>query len=108
MYIGMFLISFFFRLLCRIKFYLCRTLFSQAGDDVLQFLEEKLITPSCSLIVGLHKINDALQFLAENKSSGKVSGRIGKFFLSFSGYLKFVLGQTYKCDKKLTCNIRRS
>jgi len=59
-----------------IKFYLYRIFqISQAGDDVLQFLEEKLITPSCSLIVGLHKINDALRFLAESKSSGKVSGR---------------------------------
>ncbi|XP_012220584.1 quinone oxidoreductase-like protein 2 [Linepithema humile] len=46
--------------------------YREAGDNVLQFLEEKLITPSCSLIVGLHKINDALRFLAESKSSGKV------------------------------------
>ncbi|GAB1862045.1 Quinone oxidoreductase-like protein 2 [Camponotus japonicus] len=46
--------------------------YRQAGDEVLQFLEEGLITPSCSLIVGLHKINDALQFISENKSPGKV------------------------------------
>lgn len=46
--------------------------YRQAGDEVLQFLEEGLITPSCSLIVGLHKINDALQFVSENKSPGKV------------------------------------
>ncbi|EFN77906.1 quinone oxidoreductase-like protein 2 isoform X2 [Harpegnathos saltator] len=46
--------------------------YRQAGDEVLQFLEEGLITPSCSLIVGLHKVNDALQFYSENKSLGKV------------------------------------
>ncbi|EFN61488.1 Quinone oxidoreductase-like protein 2 [Camponotus floridanus] len=46
--------------------------YRQAGDEILQFLEEGLITPSCSLIVGLHKINDALQFISENKSPGKV------------------------------------
>lgn len=49
---------------------------SQAGDDVLQFLEEGLITPSCSLIVGLHKVNDVLRYISENKTSGKVSNRI--------------------------------
>ncbi|XP_029677787.1 quinone oxidoreductase-like protein 2 [Formica exsecta] len=46
--------------------------YRQAGDEVLQFLEEGLIKPSCSLIVGLHKINDALQFVSESKSLGKV------------------------------------
>ncbi|XP_014474125.1 PREDICTED: quinone oxidoreductase-like protein 2 isoform X2 [Dinoponera quadriceps] len=46
--------------------------YRQAGDEILQFLEEGLITPSCSLIVGLHKINDAFQFVSESKSSGKV------------------------------------
>ncbi|XP_050452856.1 quinone oxidoreductase-like protein 2 [Cataglyphis hispanica] len=46
--------------------------YRQAGDEVLQFLEEGLIGPSCSLIVGLHKINDALQFVSESKSLGKV------------------------------------
>ncbi|XP_070153354.1 quinone oxidoreductase-like protein 2 [Polyergus mexicanus] len=46
--------------------------YRQAGDEVLQFLEEGLIRPSCSLIVGLHKINDALQFVSESKSLGKV------------------------------------
>ncbi|XP_032668734.1 quinone oxidoreductase-like protein 2 [Odontomachus brunneus] len=47
-------------------------IYRQAGDEVLQFLEEGLITSSCSLIVGLHKINDALQFVSESKSPGKV------------------------------------
>lgn len=46
--------------------------YRQAGDDVLQFLEEGLITPSCSLIVGLHKVNDVLRYISENKTSGKI------------------------------------
>ncbi|XP_072758736.1 quinone oxidoreductase-like protein 2 isoform X1 [Anoplolepis gracilipes] len=46
--------------------------YRQAGDEVLQFLEEGLITPSCLLTVGLHKVNDALQFVSKSKSSGKV------------------------------------
>ncbi|KMQ96835.1 quinone oxidoreductase-like protein 2-like protein [Lasius niger] len=46
--------------------------YRQAGDEVLQFLEEGLITPSCLLIVGLHKVNDALRFVSESKSPGKV------------------------------------
>ncbi|XP_029167266.1 quinone oxidoreductase-like protein 2 [Nylanderia fulva] len=46
--------------------------YRQAGDEVLQFLEEGLITPSCLLTVGLHKVNEALRFVSESKSSGKV------------------------------------
>ncbi|KAG7212650.1 hypothetical protein KM043_012933 [Ampulex compressa] len=46
--------------------------YRQAGDDVLQFFEEGLIKPTTSLIVGLHKINDAIQFASEGKSAGKV------------------------------------
>ncbi|XP_011343214.1 quinone oxidoreductase-like protein 2 isoform X2 [Ooceraea biroi] len=46
--------------------------YRQAGDEILQFLEEGLITPSYSLIAGLHKINDALQVVSESKSPGKV------------------------------------
>ncbi|KAL0099876.1 hypothetical protein PUN28_019952 [Cardiocondyla obscurior] len=46
--------------------------YRQAGDDVLQFFEEGLIAPSCSLIAGLHKVNDALQSISENILPGKV------------------------------------
>jgi hypothetical protein len=46
---------------------------SQAGDDILQFLEDGLITPFNSLLAGLHKINDALQHAYENKYPKKVS-----------------------------------
>ncbi|KAF3420324.1 hypothetical protein E2986_07071 [Frieseomelitta varia] len=48
-------------------------LYRQAGDDVLQFLEEGLITPTSALTVGLSKINDALEFILTYKSPGKVS-----------------------------------
>lgn len=46
--------------------------YRQAGDDVLQFLEEGLITPTSALTVGLSKINDALEFILTHKSPGKV------------------------------------
>ncbi|XP_036148154.1 quinone oxidoreductase-like protein 2 isoform X2 [Monomorium pharaonis] len=46
--------------------------YRQAGDDVLQFLEEGLIAPSYSLIVGMHKVNDALRSISENVLPGKV------------------------------------
>ncbi|CAD1473480.1 unnamed protein product, partial [Heterotrigona itama] len=46
-------------------------LYRQAGDDVLQFLEEGLITPTSALTVGLSKINDALEFILTYKSPGK-------------------------------------
>lgn len=54
---------------CRVKH---PEIYRQAGDDVIQFLEEGLVSPSCSMIAGLYKINDAIQFLADSKSSGKV------------------------------------
>lgn len=46
--------------------------YRQAGDDVLQFLEEGLIAPSYSLIAGMHKVNDALRSISENVLPGKV------------------------------------
>lgn len=48
-------------------------LIRQAGDDVLQFIEEGLINPTSVLTVGLPKVNDALEFILNNKSPGKVS-----------------------------------
>ncbi|XP_024876712.1 quinone oxidoreductase-like protein 2 [Temnothorax curvispinosus] len=47
-------------------------IYRQAGDDVLQFLEEGLIAPSYSLIAGMHKVNDALQSISEDILPGKV------------------------------------
>ncbi|XP_017756648.1 PREDICTED: quinone oxidoreductase-like protein 2 [Eufriesea mexicana] len=46
--------------------------YRQAGDDVLQFIEDGLIDPTIALTVGLSEINDALEFIFENKSPGKV------------------------------------
>ncbi|XP_018343499.1 PREDICTED: quinone oxidoreductase-like protein 2 isoform X2 [Trachymyrmex septentrionalis] len=46
--------------------------YRQAGDDVLQFLEEGLIAPSYSLIAGIHKVNDVLGSISENMFPGKV------------------------------------
>ncbi|KYN05319.1 Quinone oxidoreductase-like protein 2 [Cyphomyrmex costatus] len=46
--------------------------YRQAGDDVLQFLEEGLIAPSYSLIAGMHKINDVFGSISENVFPGKV------------------------------------
>ncbi|XP_018374842.1 PREDICTED: quinone oxidoreductase-like protein 2 isoform X2 [Trachymyrmex cornetzi] len=46
--------------------------YRQAGDDVLQFLEEGLIAPSYSLIAGMHKVNDVLGSISENMFPGKV------------------------------------
>lgn len=47
-------------------------LYRQVGDEVLEFFEEGLITPSYSLITGLYKINDALRYVSDMKSTGKV------------------------------------
>lgn len=45
----------------------------QAGEDVLEFMEEGLINPTCALTVGLPKVNEALEFILKSKSPGKVS-----------------------------------
>lgn len=47
-------------------------LYRQAGEDVLSHFEEGLIKPSCSLIVGLHRINEAMKSIVNKKFSGKV------------------------------------
>ncbi|XP_077266086.1 quinone oxidoreductase-like protein 2 isoform X1 [Temnothorax americanus] len=47
-------------------------IYRQAGDDVLQFLEEGLIAPSYSLIAGMRKVNDALRSISEDILPGKV------------------------------------
>ncbi|XP_012288255.1 quinone oxidoreductase-like protein 2 isoform X1 [Orussus abietinus] len=47
-------------------------LYRQYGEDVLQFLEEGLISPERSLIIGLSSINDALETVAELKTPGKI------------------------------------
>ncbi|KAK0087284.1 hypothetical protein PV325_001321 [Microctonus aethiopoides] len=46
--------------------------YREAGNDVLQYHEEGLIKPSYSLIAGLYKINDAIKFISDLKSSEKV------------------------------------
>lgn len=46
--------------------------YREAGDDILQFLEEGLINPTVALTVGLAKVNDALEFILNNKNPGKV------------------------------------
>ncbi|XP_076653154.1 quinone oxidoreductase-like protein 2 [Halictus rubicundus] len=46
--------------------------YRQAGDDVLQFFEEGHIKPTCALTVGLCNINDAMGFVHNSKSPGKV------------------------------------
>ncbi|XP_043252402.1 quinone oxidoreductase-like protein 2 [Colletes gigas] len=46
--------------------------YRQAGEDVLQFFEEGLIKPTRVLIVGLNKVNDALEFILNSKPTGKV------------------------------------
>ncbi|CAL7942029.1 unnamed protein product [Xylocopa violacea] len=46
--------------------------YRQAGDDVIQFIEEGSIKPTFALTVGLPKVNDALEFILNNKSPGKV------------------------------------
>ncbi|XP_078041428.1 quinone oxidoreductase-like protein 2 [Augochlora pura] len=45
--------------------------YRQAGDDVLTFIEEGLIKPSCTMTVGLHNVNDAMDFILKSKSPGK-------------------------------------
>ncbi|KAI4498803.1 hypothetical protein M0802_005978 [Mischocyttarus mexicanus] len=47
-------------------------LYRQAGEEVLDFFEEGLIIPIHSMIFGLYKINDALRFSSEGKTSAKV------------------------------------
>lgn len=47
-------------------------IYRQAAEDVFQFLEEGLITPTRSLVVGLNKVNDAIRFILERKTPGKV------------------------------------
>lgn len=46
--------------------------YRQAGEEVLEFYEEDLITPTHSAIIGLHKINDALSLSSNPKTSAKV------------------------------------
>lgn len=46
--------------------------YRQAGEEVLQFFEEGLITPTCMLTVGLYNVNDAIDFILKKKSAGKV------------------------------------
>ncbi|KAK2581132.1 hypothetical protein KPH14_007945 [Odynerus spinipes] len=47
-------------------------IYRQAGEDVLHFCEEGLITPTHSLVVGFYKINDALHLSSNPKTSAKV------------------------------------
>ncbi|XP_026667497.1 uncharacterized protein LOC113464039 [Ceratina calcarata] len=46
--------------------------YRQAGDDILEFMEEGLINPTVVLTVGLTNVNDALEFILKNKNPGKV------------------------------------
>lgn len=47
-------------------------IYRQAGEEVLEFYEEDLITPTYSAVIGLHKINDALSLSSNPKTSAKV------------------------------------
>lgn len=49
-------------------------LISQAGEDVLQFLEDDLIKPTRVLTVGLNNVNDAFELILNYECTGKVSG----------------------------------
>ncbi|KAL2714326.1 quinone oxidoreductase-like protein 2 isoform X4 [Vespula squamosa] len=44
----------------------------RTGQDVLDFYEEGLIVPIRSTIFGLYKVNEALRFSSEGKTSAKV------------------------------------
>jgi len=46
--------------------------FRQAGEDVIEMYEEGLISPHVSAIFSLDQVNQAIQFLQERKSTGKV------------------------------------
>ncbi|XP_017794190.1 PREDICTED: quinone oxidoreductase-like protein 2 [Habropoda laboriosa] len=46
--------------------------YRQAGEEVLEFIEEGLIKPTCVLTVKLPEVNDALEFILKNQSPGKV------------------------------------
>ncbi|XP_035738934.1 quinone oxidoreductase-like protein 2 isoform X2 [Vespa mandarinia] len=46
--------------------------YRQAGEEVLDFYEEGLIIPIHSMIFGLYKVNEALRFSSEGKTSAKV------------------------------------
>ncbi|XP_003702728.1 quinone oxidoreductase-like protein 2 [Megachile rotundata] len=46
--------------------------YRQAGDDILDFFEEGLIKPTTVLTVELSKVNDAVEFILNKKSPGKV------------------------------------
>lgn len=46
--------------------------YRQAGDEVLEFMEEGMITPTNALTVELPKVNNALEHIFKSKSPGKV------------------------------------
>lgn len=46
--------------------------YRQAGDEVLDFYEEGLIIPIHSMTFGLYKVNEALRFSSEGRTSAKV------------------------------------
>ncbi|XP_015514362.2 quinone oxidoreductase-like protein 2 [Neodiprion lecontei] len=46
--------------------------YRSVGDEVLEFFEDGLISPSRSLVAGLYKINSAMKFILKMKASGKV------------------------------------
>ncbi|XP_046826646.1 quinone oxidoreductase-like protein 2 isoform X2 [Vespa crabro] len=46
--------------------------YRQAGEEVLDFYEEGLIIPIHSMIFGLYKVNEALRFSSERRTSAKV------------------------------------
>ncbi|XP_034945188.1 quinone oxidoreductase-like protein 2 [Chelonus insularis] len=46
--------------------------YREAGNEILQYQEEGLIKPSYSLVAGLYKINEAVKFIADFKSTEKV------------------------------------
>ncbi|XP_043288602.1 quinone oxidoreductase-like protein 2 isoform X2 [Venturia canescens] len=46
--------------------------YHEAGEEVLEYFEEGLISPSNSLVTGLNRVNEAIKFMSELKNFGKV------------------------------------
>lgn len=44
----------------------------QLGNDVIEMYEEGLISPHVSAVFPLEQVNDAIEFLHQRKSTGKV------------------------------------
>ncbi|XP_048513250.1 quinone oxidoreductase-like protein 2 isoform X2 [Athalia rosae] len=47
-------------------------LYRSAADDIMEYFEQGVIVPTYSLVAGLYKISNAMQFISEMKAFGKV------------------------------------